>query len=253
MRGFFAYFFGVGSEQEFYLFSFAHFAPILLLFAALFLLYRYRDVIKNSRYETNFRYTIAFILIICDMSYYWRFTALPQLSGGVVESLPIGVCAWSVIFCSFMIVGKSQRLFDVVYFWLLTGSLFALITPTPLTYCGPTRYRYYQFWCEHLFGYVAVFYMMFVHKMRPTWKSFLRAYVLIAVLAMIAFFTNMVLGPGANYLFMAAPESTPSILDILPPNHALRVFVMAAAISLMFFLSYLPWLIMDKRKAKVSA
>jgi hypothetical protein len=51
---------------------------------------------------------------------------------------------------------------------------------------------------------------------------------------------------------MAAPESTPSILDILPPNHALRICIMAAAISLMFFLSYLPWLIKDKKKAKAS-
>ena len=157
--------------------------------------------------------------------------------------------AWAVVFASYMVVGKSQKLFDIVYFWIFAGSIFALITPTVITYTGPTRYRYYQFWCEHLFGYVAVFYMMFVHKMRPTWKSFLRAYVLIAVLAMIAFFTNMVLGPGANYLFMAKPEDTPSILDILPPNFALRIFIMAAAVTVLFFVSYLPWLLMD-RKAK---
>lgn len=248
MRDFFAYFFGVGSEQEFYLFSFAHFAPILLLFAALFLLYRYRDVIKNSRYETNFRYTIAFILIICDMSYYWRFTALPQLSGGVVENLPIGVCAWSVIFCSFMIVGKSQRLFDVVYFWLLTGSLFALITPTPLTYCGPTRYRYYQFWLEHTMGYVAIFYMIFVHGMRPNRRSIIRSYTALLTLAAFAAWVNSMI-PGANYLYMARPESAPSILDILPPNYALRIIIMIAAITAMYGLAYLPWYIKDKKAA----
>ena len=40
-----------------------------------------------------------------------------------------------------MLIGKSQKLFVIVYFWLLSGSLFALLTPTVLTYCGPTRFR----------------------------------------------------------------------------------------------------------------
>ena len=48
---------------------------------------------------------------------------------------------------------------------------------------------------------------------------------------------------------MAKPEDTPSILDILPPNFALRLLIMAAAITALYFLAYLPWLLMD-RKAK---
>lgn len=248
MTDFFGYFFGVGSEPEFALFTFAHFAPILLLIAALFLLYRYRDNIKNSPYETSFRYILGFMLIICDMSYYWRFTALPALSGGIVESLPIGVCTWSVIFCSFMIVGKSQRLFDIVYFWLLTGSLFALITPTPLTYCGPTRFRYYQFWLEHTLGYVSIFYMIFVHGMRPNRRSVFRSYtVLIGMAAFAAWVNSMI--PGANYLYMARPESAPSVLDILPPNYALRIIIMAVVLTAMFGLAYLPWHLKDRKTA----
>ena len=46
---------------------------------------------------------------------------------------------------------------------------------------------------------------------------------------------------------MAKPESTPSILDILPPNFGLRLFIMGLAVTTMFFLSYLPWLIMDMK------
>ena len=142
IKNFLIYFFGQGTEPEFSLFTVAHFLPILLLLVALYLLYRYRDKIRTSKYEINFRYTLGFALIICDMSYYWRLAAAPWLSNGPSEHLPIGVCAWAVIFCSFMLIGKSQKLFDIVYFWLLSGSLFALVTPTPLTYCGPTRFRF---------------------------------------------------------------------------------------------------------------
>lgn len=248
MKNFLIYFFGQGSEPEFALFTPAHIIPILLLVAALYLLHRYRDSLRKSPFETNFRYILAFALIICDMSYYWRLAAAPWLSVGAVEHLPIGVCTWSVIFGSFMVVGKSQRLFDIVYFWLLSGSLFALITPTPLTYCGPTRFRYYQFWLEHTLGYVALFYMIFVHGMRPTLRSFVRSYTALVCLSALAAWVNSLI-PGANYLYMARPESAPSILDILPPNYALRILIMMAAITAMFGLAYLPWYLKD-RKAK---
>jgi hypothetical integral membrane protein (TIGR02206 family) len=184
------------------------------------------------------------------MSYYWRLAANPHLSNGAVEHLPVGVCAWATIFCAFMLVGKSQRLFDIAYFWLLSGSLFALITPTPLTFCGPTRYRYYQFWLEHTLGYIAIFYMIFVHRMRPTIRSMIRSYTVLLGLAVFAAWVNHMI-PGANYLYMARPESAPSILDILPPNYALRIAVMVAGITFLFLLAYLPWYLRD-RKAKTA-
>ena len=248
MKTFLTHFFGQGSEPEFALFTLPHIMPILLLFAALFLLYRYRDALKKSPHETMFRYVLGFALIICDMSYYWRLSSAPWLSNGAVEHLPIGVCAWSVIFCAFMVIGKSQRLFDIAYFWLLSGSLFALITPTPLTYCGPTRYRYYQFWLEHTLGYVAIFYMIFVHGMRPTLRSFKRSYCALILLAVFAAWVNSMI-PGANYLYMARPESAPSILDILPPNYALRTAIIAAGITVLFVLAYLPWYMKDRKKS----
>ena len=248
MQSFFRYFFGAGTTPEFALFTPAHFAPILLLLVALALIYRYRQPLRESKRERELRYMLGFLLIICDMSYYWRLAACPWLSGGPAETLPVGVCTWTVIFCSFMVIGKSQRLFDITYFWSLSGSLFALLTPTPLTYCGPTRFRYYQFWLEHTLSYVAIFYMIFVHGMRPNWRSILRSYGALLVLAVFAAWVNSMI-PGANYLYMARPESAPSVLDILPPNYGLRIAIMAAVITAMYGLAYLPWYLKDRKAA----
>ena len=250
MKDFLAYFFGAGTEIEFRNFTLAHLLPIVAVVALILVIYRFRKPLQGWKHEPSLRYILAFALIISEMSYYWRLVGIPSLGPNPVDHLPITVCGWAVVFCSYMVIGKTQSLFDISYFWLFSGSIFALITPTVISYTGPTRFRYYQFWAEHTLGYVAIFYMIFVHKMRPTWKSFLRAYVAIAVLAVIAFFTNQILGPGANYLFMAAPESTPSILDILPPIFILRLLVMIAAVTTLYFLSYLPWLIKDKKAKK---
>ena len=246
MKEFFAYFFGQGTEVEFSLFTPAHFAPILLMLAAIWCIYKKRDALARSRHEEKLRYALAFALIICDMSYYWRLVGMPSLGPNPVENLPIGICTWTVIFGSFMMVGKNQTLFDIIYFWLFSGSLFALITPTPLTYTGPGRYRYYQFWLEHTLGYIAVFYMIFVHKMRPTIRSAFKSAIAMTVMVLLAYWVNTMI-PGANYLYMARPEAAPSVLDILPPNFALRVSIMAFAMVVMYALAYLPWYRIDKK------
>ena len=116
MKEFFQYFFGKGSEVEFTNFSLAHFLPILLMLAAIFAIYHYRDKIRNSKQEENLRYALAFALIITEMSYFWRLVGVPSLNPNPVDHLPITVCGWAVIFSSFMIVGKKQTLFALRVF-----------------------------------------------------------------------------------------------------------------------------------------
>lgn len=242
-------FFGEGTQPEFSLLTPAHIAPIAAMLLVIWCIYRNRETLRSSKWEEKLRYALAFALIICDMSYYWRLVGMPSLGPNPVEHLPIGICTWTVIFCSFMMVGKSQTLFDITYFWLLSGSLFALITPTPLTYTGPTRYRYYQFWLEHTLGYISVFYLIFVHGMRPTIRSAFKSAAAMLVMVLLAYWVNTMI-PGANYLYMARPEAAPSVLDILPPNFALRVSIMAFAMVVMYALAYLPWYLKDRKQTK---
>lgn len=247
MKAFLTYFFGAGEEVEFKLFGMSHFVPIIAMILVIVLIYKNKDKIRESKHEEKIRYFLAFAMIISEMSYYWRLVGMPSLGPNPVDHLPISVCGWAIIFCSYMVIGKSQTLFDISYFWLFAGSIFALITPAVITYTGPTRFRYYQFWAEHTLGYIAIFYMIYVHKMRPTFKSMAKSYGALMVLTAIAYYANQLIGPGANYLYMAKPESTPSILDILPPNFALRFLIMLIAITSLFFVAYLPWYLKDKK------
>ena len=89
--------------------------------------------------------------------------------------------------------------------------------------------------------------MIFVHNFRPTIKSFIRSYVSLVSLSAFAAWVNS-MSPGANYLYMARPESAPSILDILPPNYALRIAIMVLALTLMFMMAYYPWYKKDKKE-----
>ena len=116
MREFLSYFFGKGESVEFTSFTFAHFMPIMIVAGIIFLIYRFRKNIREMKNEKYFRYIIAFVLIISEMSYYWRLVAMPSLGPNPVDHLPISVCGWVAIFASYMVIGKSQTLFDISYF-----------------------------------------------------------------------------------------------------------------------------------------
>ena len=249
MKEFFAYFFGQGNEVEFNYFSLAHFMPIIIMGIIIFLIIKYRKKINKSKHEERLRISMAFIMLVSEMSYFWRLTNVVSLNSNPVDHLPITVCGWALIFSSVLVLTKNKTLFDITYFWVFAGSIFGLLTPAVITYCGPTRFRYYQYWVEHTMGFIALFYMIFVHGMRPNIKSIIKSYGALTILAIIAMFANNLL-PGANYLFLARSEDGASILDILPSNYTLKIIIMGIAVAILFFVMYLPWLIKDYKKKK---
>ena len=117
MKSFFNYFFGKGDTVEFNNFTFAHFAPILASAGVIFLIFDFRERIAKAAYERTLRYVMAFTMIVCEMSYFWRLVGMSSvLEPNPVDHLPITVCGWAIIFGSFMLLDKSQTLFDICYF-----------------------------------------------------------------------------------------------------------------------------------------
>lgn len=53
---------------------------------------------------------------------------MPALGANPEDHLPITLCGWGVIFGSYMPVTKNRTPFDIPYFRLFSGTIFALIT-----------------------------------------------------------------------------------------------------------------------------
>ena len=51
MQEFVRYFFGQNTVPEFHLFTFAHFAPILVAAALIFAIYKFRKPLQDFKYE----------------------------------------------------------------------------------------------------------------------------------------------------------------------------------------------------------
>ncbi|MBE6758243.1 MAG: hypothetical protein E7552_06845, partial [Ruminococcaceae bacterium] len=103
MKDFLRYFFGKGDTAEFQNFTLAHFLPILVGGGVIALIWYFHDTLARSKYEPKLRWALAFALILSEFSYFWRLVALPSLGANAVDHLPITVCGWAVIFCSYML------------------------------------------------------------------------------------------------------------------------------------------------------
>ena len=115
MKEFLRYFLGAGTEIEFTNFSLAHFLPIICLIVVILLIRKFKTQLGAFKHERNLRLYLALALICTEMSYYWRLVAMPELGPNPMEHLPISVCGWCVVFSSYMLLSKSQALFDICY------------------------------------------------------------------------------------------------------------------------------------------
>ena len=236
-------FFGYGEPGDFKYFSFWHFLPIFLLIIAIIYTYKKQDNIRKWKHEERFRYIFAFIMMIVEMSFFWRLLYVGDELGNysLLVKLPLQVCQWSLIASIFMLMSKNKQLFNICFYVCLIFGTSALLTPTVIIRTGPTYYRYYQFFLEHEMPIYAVFYMIFIHGFRPTYKSM---YYILGILILLALFCVYVNNhiDGANYMYLAGykegVDAGDNIINYLPKNQYLRILSLLAIVVPLFNILY---------------
>ena len=240
-------FFGFGEKGNFKYWSFSHFAPVILFAVAAFLIFKYREKLKNWKHEENFRFIFGAVMLFVEMSYFWRLLYVGSSETGEVvdllDKLPLQVCEWTCILASFMIMKKSKSIYPICFYVCLTIGIFPILTPSVISTAGPAYYRFYQFWLEHLLPPLAVLYMTFVHGFRPTKKGIIPATCFMGVLVTFSLICNYNI-PGANYLYLAegTADGGGSILDpirdMVGGSTVALLILLAALVVGMFFLVY---------------
>ena len=246
-------FFGYAPQKDFHYYSLAHFLPIILLGVAIYLTYRFRDKIRNSKHEENIRFALGAVCIFAELSYFIRLLYVGAGTSGnqLINYLPIEVCQWMAIISGFMIMKKSKNMFDICYYVCLTLGVMPLIMPAVIETTGPGYFRYYQFWAEHLTPIYCVFYMMFVHKMQPDYKKIYKPFALLAIMTCIAIPANMLI-PNGDFMFLQGEPAGDSIVSFFPKDIGLRLLCFAGIVVVLFALVSLPQIIREIKAKKAS-
>ena len=91
-------FFGYSETELFDYFSIAHLLPLIILAVGIFLVYRYRNALRNFKYEETLRSIVGALLIFNECSYYWRLLYVGSSKPtelNMLDKLPLQVCEWT--------------------------------------------------------------------------------------------------------------------------------------------------------------
>lgn len=243
-------FFGYGEKGDFKYFSFWHFLPIILLVVGIVLTYDYREKIRNSKHEKTFRLILGMVMMFVEMSYFWRLLYIGNTDIGesdMMSRLPFQICEWTCIFATLMVLTENKHFFDIDVVVCLTLGLLPLALPAVIQRTGPTYYRYYQFWLEHLLPIYAVFYMMFVKGFKYDVKKSYKAFIFLVVLGGICIFLNHKF-PQATYMYLQGDDLGAFLTSLLPENQFGRLAIYLCVALLLFGAEYLVFHFLEKKK-----
>jgi hypothetical integral membrane protein (TIGR02206 family) len=158
------------------------------------------------------------------------------------EFLPLHLCHFALFACVDACITRRQLSFDLAYFWGLGGTLQGLITPG--LKMGFPSVEFVLFFLGHSGIVACVIFLIVAFRMRPYWRSVVRAFVAILVYALVAGAFNVAF--DTNYGFLCAKPETSTLFDFLG-DWPWYLASAAGLCVIVFIVLYLPWAIANRR------
>jgi hypothetical integral membrane protein (TIGR02206 family) len=232
-----------GELHDFALFDRSHLVVLLLLLllCGSFLLLRGP---RAAAARTAFRFTAAFLLIGTEvLLHVWAFC---RGQWTVQTMLPLQLCSVSQYLAVVMLLTRSRRLYEYVYFLGLGGAIPALLTPDIFGYGFP-HFRFFEYFVSHGMIVAAALFMTLAEGYRPRWRSVVHVIVAVNVyMAAVGVFNYFM---GSNYLFLAGKPAGETLYDLLGPWpwYLLSVEVLGVLVVLLL---YAPFAVRDWRRRR---
>lgn len=226
-------------DTPFQLFGMAHWTAIALAFAVPLALALVVRVTGSEALKNAVRWVFAAELVATYALWYWLLYQRGWMAVG--NMLPMHLCDWAAIVCIVSLIRPNQRTYELAYFWALTGTLQATLTPELAL--GWPDWRFVVFFAFHCGVIAAVLYMTLGMRMRPYPASIPRVIGWTLFYGVAAGLVDWIF--GVNFGFLAAKSKDPSALDLLSPWPWYIAELVPVALVLILIL-YLPFFAADQ-------
>ncbi len=165
------------------------------------------------------------------------------ISRGWLEAqtiLPMDLCDWTVIAAFITLVKPNQLTYELAWFWSLTGTLQAMLTPA--LFYGFPDLRFLVFFAFHGGALAAALYLTVGLGFRPYPVSILRALAWTIVYLVAALVTNRLF--HTNFGYLSAKPARASLLDLMGP-WPVYIGETAVLAVLLVLLLYMPFFYLD--------
>jgi hypothetical integral membrane protein (TIGR02206 family) len=190
-------------------------------------------------YRAGVRFALAGLLLVNFAGYEISRAMVGKFDPA--DALPMQLCDWAMFSVVAALATRRQWLYELGYFWGLSGTFQAILTPNLQE--GFPSLRFISFFIDHSGIVVGVLFLTAVEGMRPRWASIGRVVLWSQVYLVAALTANAL--TGADYGFLAHPPPVKSLLSDLSSNHWLYVLEIDL-LALGFYLAlYVPFFVWD--------
>ncbi|MEL7060141.1 MAG: TIGR02206 family membrane protein [Acidobacteriota bacterium] len=157
----------------------------------------------------------------------------------LATNLPLSLCGIASFLGAAMLIWKNERLWELVYFWGMGGTLQAIATPD--LEWGYPHPIYLFYFLTHGAIIVAAIYGLWSYGFRPTWAALPRVFLTLNLYAALVTPINLLL--DANYLYLRAKPVQASLMDYFGPWpwYLLSLEAMALLSFVVYYLPFAAW------------
>lgn len=157
------------------------------------------------------RYLSAILLAVAALCWYaFRFRTLHLVPP---QGLPFELCDISLWLSVYSLLRLQQPVFELAYYWGLSGTLMAVLTPDLI---APLRsFSSIVFFVDHGGLILAILYLLWSRQMRPRPQSWKLAFAALNIYAAaIGLFDCLT---GTNYFYLRNKPASASLLNVMGP------------------------------------
>ena len=226
--------------EKFQLFGPSHWAAIIIFLILVFWLPWYAKNHLNRDKQNKIGFALGIIVFIN----YPIWVLLEILAGSFDVSLhlPLLLCRFANILILFVMIKRNYFIFEILYFWGLSGMFQGMITPDIIE--DFPHFHYFRYFAGHHLLVVAMIYAVVVYRMKPTIKSVKKAFIGLNIFLAIAFISNIII--GSNYFWIMGKPPAGSLLDYMGPWPWYILTGEFVALA-HFMVAYLLFLFIDKK------
>jgi hypothetical integral membrane protein (TIGR02206 family) len=234
----------INTHGPFILFSQSHMIVIGIIVTIAILIYTFRDRLMNI--NKNIRVFIALFLILIQGVLTFWYIYIAKLD--VANSLPLHLCDISTFLCAVMLINKSYLLYEITYFWGISGAVQAIVTPDLGRYAYP-HFVFFVFFITHGLIILICLFLTFVDGYRPKLSSVFKSIVALNIYAVIVGGFNYIY--KTNYLFLCEKPSGASLMDYLGP-WPWYLLSLELVGTVLFLVCYLPFTLRNFKNKSIN-
>lgn len=228
-----------GNQTGFQPFTIQHGIPILVFICSTILWIRFARSWSTKR---QFQSAFVFSLTLAFAVLWWMIYRQYVGQFDMKEDLPFHLCNILTLVIPIALYYKSRWFFAILYFWVLVGTMQAVLTPD-LKQVFP-HYMYLRYWWIHCGMISLVIYGLFVFKWKIYFRDLKNAMIGANIYLVFSIVVNLL--TGGNYFFTMRKPDAATLLDYLGP-WPWYLFTGQFLMLGLFLLYYLPvWWIQNR-------